>query len=1324
MTVSAPLQTALQLQLSRGFIWLRRWGACLVWALLWGAGGSALAQTAWTSAASLNHLRNLHTSTLLPSGKVLVTGGSDNNGHLASAELYDPATNGWSSAGSLGNARVNHTATLLPGGQVLVVGGTGPGGKVASAELYDPATNSWSSAGSLGTARALHSATLLPNGKVLIAGGIDSSNTLASAELYDPATNGWSNAGSLGTARSNHAATLLPGGKVLVTGGSGGSYLASAELYDPTTDSWSSAGSLGTARYLHTATLLPGGKVLVAGGYNGARLASAELYDPATNGWSSAGSLGTGRSNHTATLLPSGKVLAAGGSGSSGALASAELYDPANDSWSSTGSLGTARYFHTATLLPGGKVLAAGGSGSSGALASAELYDPATSGWSSAGSLGTARRDFAATLLPSGKVLAAGGYNNGYVASAELYDPAINGWSSAGSLGTARSGPAATLLPSGKVLVTGGLNGAYLASAELYDPANNAWSSAGSLGTARANHTATLLPNGKVLVTGGYNGSILASAELYDPVTDSWSSAGNMGRAHYNHAATLLPGGKVLIVGGSGFATAELYDPASNSWSSAGNLGTARSYLTATLLPGGKVLATGGIGTNGSAVASAELYDPATNGWSSGGSLGNARLNHTATLLTSGRVLITGGRNGNNSPFASAELYDPATNVWSSAGSLGSARYAQTATLLPGGNVLVAGGRDSNGALASAELFTPDQDVPTARRPVLTSASPGALRRGAALTLGGTLLHGDSEASGGSTSSSAQNLPLVRLRRLDNDAGTWLAPATSSSTSYTSQPLPSSLAGGWYAVRAVVNGVASDALLVLVPVARVPDAPTALAATTGDGTAALTWTAPADDGGLAITGYTVFKQTVPGGVSSVACTTTGATGCTAAALSNGQAYSFTVLATNAVGDGALSAPVQGTPQQLTNPSVPLTGVQGGGNASVVIAGAPAGCTVGSMGIDTTVPAGAPSNARFPLGVLRFTATGCNNATLTVSITYPTAIPAAAQLKKYGPQTSGAPDGWFTPSVSSISGDRMTATYQVTDNGEGDSDATPGSIRDPFAPMVRVPLAPTSLAATAGDGAVALTWAAPADDGGVPITSYTVFKQTVPGGVSSMACTTTGALGCTATALSNGQAYSFTVRATNSVGDGALSTAVQATPQQITNPGVPMAGVPGGGNASVVIAGAPAGCTVGSLSINTTAPAGAPSNASFPLGVLRFTAAGCNNATLTVSITYPRAIPAEAQLKKYGPQTSGAPDGWFTPSVSSISGDRLTATYQVTDNGEGDSDATPGSIRDPFAPMVLDSAAGVAAIPTLSPWGLILLSLMSAGMGMLAVRRRA
>ena len=110
---------------------------------------------------------------MLPNGKVLVAGGLNVNGNiLASAELYDPASETWSTTGSLVTGRTFHTATLLPNGKVLVAGGLGSTG-LASAELYDPASGTWTATGSLADAREGHTATLLPNGKVLVAGGVE-----------------------------------------------------------------------------------------------------------------------------------------------------------------------------------------------------------------------------------------------------------------------------------------------------------------------------------------------------------------------------------------------------------------------------------------------------------------------------------------------------------------------------------------------------------------------------------------------------------------------------------------------------------------------------------------------------------------------------------------------------------------------------------------------------------------------------------------------------------------------------------------------------------------------------------------------------------------------------------------------------------------------------------------------------------------------------------------------------------------------------------------------------------------------------------------------
>ena len=79
-----------------------------------------------------------------------------------------------------------------------------------------------------------------------------------------------------------------------------------------------------------------------------------------------------------------------------------------------------------------------------------------------------------------------------------------------------------------------------------------------------------------------------------------------------------------------------------------------------------------------------------------------------------------------------------------------------------------------------------------------------------------------------------------------------------------------------------------------------------------------------------------------------------------------------------------------------------------------------------------------------------------------------------------------------------------------------------------------------------DSQATVSWIAPFD-GGSPITTYTATVS--PGGQT---CTwTTGPLGCTITGLTNNTPYTFTVRATNAIGDGpesAASTAVTpATP---------------------------------------------------------------------------------------------------------------------------------------------------------------------------------
>src|SRR6266567_2437077 len=351
--------------------------------------------SARNNTGNLNAARYSHTATLLPSGNVLVAGGSSGKGVLNSAEFYDADTGAWSITGNLNSARAGHTATLLPNGKILVAGGntsiTPPSfGVTNSAELFDPAAGTWSTTGSLNTSHTGHTATLLPNGKVLVTAGWSGFFPVKSAELYDPDTGTWTITGSLIAARYWHTATLLQNGKVLVAAGSDDgdlfTALASAELYDPGTGTWSKTASLSDPRVLHTATLLQNGKVLVADGYGGyvyGESDSEELYDSTTGEWTQTGSVKTLRYGHTSTLLPNGNVVVSGGGyanpgGPVNFINSAELYDPATAIWYSTDELNTARYGHTSTLLSNGKVLLAGGYNGGGALNSAELYGAAT----------------------------------------------------------------------------------------------------------------------------------------------------------------------------------------------------------------------------------------------------------------------------------------------------------------------------------------------------------------------------------------------------------------------------------------------------------------------------------------------------------------------------------------------------------------------------------------------------------------------------------------------------------------------------------------------------------------------------------------------------------------------------------------------------------------------------------------------------------------------------------------------------------------------------------------------------------------------------------
>jgi hypothetical protein len=146
-----------------------------------------------TAVGRLNVPRENHQTNLLADGTILVTGGDNGSGPLASAELYINSTFSLL-ANSMTTPRTGHQQTVLNSitGQVLITGGSDGGTALASAELYTPGTSGGSPATfqpttlfnseaqaftqtvtTMTTARYLHTATLLTTSQVLIAGGSD-----------------------------------------------------------------------------------------------------------------------------------------------------------------------------------------------------------------------------------------------------------------------------------------------------------------------------------------------------------------------------------------------------------------------------------------------------------------------------------------------------------------------------------------------------------------------------------------------------------------------------------------------------------------------------------------------------------------------------------------------------------------------------------------------------------------------------------------------------------------------------------------------------------------------------------------------------------------------------------------------------------------------------------------------------------------------------------------------------------------------------------------------------------------------------------------------
>jgi hypothetical protein len=337
-----------------------------------------------TIATQLGSRRVFHTATNLPDGRILITGGSNGPNVLRTAELLSVFSSSQAIAPTnapMHDVRDLHTATLLPNGRVLIAGGfttnENSTGSTSTSEIFYPDTGIFLRAGVMTSSRSNHGATLLPDGNVLVAGGFGANDVItATAEIFYSTAMQWRATTSMPTARTLNTVTTLKDGRVMLAGGiNSGGVLNSVVAFNPATGLWTALAAMPSALHSHTASLLFDGRVLVAGGNDGlGEVDASYIYDPAANSWSTTPLYGSSRLvqprfGHNAVVVPNGDVVISGGSQRFGTLTEQiEYYHATSSIWISSGiTFGSAvdqvrpRSYHTMTLGKDNRLYAIGG---------------------------------------------------------------------------------------------------------------------------------------------------------------------------------------------------------------------------------------------------------------------------------------------------------------------------------------------------------------------------------------------------------------------------------------------------------------------------------------------------------------------------------------------------------------------------------------------------------------------------------------------------------------------------------------------------------------------------------------------------------------------------------------------------------------------------------------------------------------------------------------------------------------------------------------------------------------------------------------------------
>lgn len=361
-----------------------------------------------------------------------------------------------------------------------------------------------------------------------------------------------------------------------------------------------------------------------------------------------------------------------------------------------------------------------------------------------------------------------------------------------------------------------------------------------------------------------------------------------------------------------------------------------------------------------------------------------------------------------------------------------------------------------------------------------------------------------------------------------------------------------------------------------------PGAPTGLTATYGNTSVTLSWTAPDDNGGLAISSY---KVTTAGNVTKTCSTSAPVTSCIVGGLINGTSYSFSVTATNgaslasvsSVSASAVPKTTPGAPFLVSltsqNTSIKVTWEEKAFNGGASVTGFVATATPGDISCTTTSTfctiTGLVNGTSYSVKVVSSNEVGSGTAS-NIRSSIPNVAPAApssvelvaSPTKLLATWTAPAPNGGteilayratatpgnkfceaMSPSTScEITGLVNGTGYTVSVSARNAHGLGAESSSSSSATPLDAPYSPNAPTVTVGDEKLTLRWIAPGD-GGSPILSYLVTDVNDP----NISCTVSAPItSCEIAGLENGTEYRFKVSAKNSIGDSLFSAPSSAT----------------------------------------------------------------------------------------------------------------------------------------------------------------------------------